>query len=122
MTEDFLDHIHYFRIPVSNLEQSIQWYTEYLGFQMRFNQGELAVLELKTGPLFVLVQADQESRGHFTKNGQPEFSVGFSTSKIKELHDHLKNKGVEVEPIQKDHGHHYFCFYDPSGNKLQVHN
>lgn len=122
MTEEFLEHIHYFRIPVTNLEQSINWYTEHLGFQIRDNQGELAVLALKSGPLFVLVEADQDSHGHFKKNGQPEFSVGFTTSRIMELHDHLKNKGVEVEPIQVDHGHQYFCFYDLSGNKLQVHN
>lgn len=122
MSVDLLNDIHYFRIPVKNLNQSVTWYTECLGFQLRFNQGDLAVLALKSGPLYVLVEADEDSRGHFTINGQPEFSVGFTTSRIKDLHSHLTTNGVQVEPIQEDNGHHYFYFYDPSGNKLQVHN
>ncbi|MDZ5472897.1 VOC family protein [Bacillus sp. 31A1R] len=122
MSTSLLNDIHYFRIPVVNLEQSVTWYTECLGFQLRFNQGDLAVLALNSGPLYVLVEADQDSRGHFTINGQPEFSVGFTTSNIRKLHDHLSHNGVKVEHIQEDNGHNFFYFYDPSGNKLQVHN
>lgn len=122
MSESFLEEIHYFRIPVNNLEKSITWYTEVLGFQLRFTQKDLAVLALKSGPLYVLVEADQDSRGHFTINGQPEFSVGFTTQRITEFHTFLTIKDVQVEPIQEDQGHNFFYFYDPSGNKLQVHN
>jgi len=122
MSENLLNAIHYFRIPVVDFEHSVTWYTEILGFQLRFNTGNLAVLALPSGPLFVLVEADKDSRGHFTINGQPEFSVGFTTSRIKDLHNHLSHNGVQVEPIQEDNGHHLFYFYDPSGNKLQVHN
>ncbi|MFP7476987.1 VOC family protein [Terribacillus saccharophilus] len=122
MTENYLEEIHYFRIPVTDLEQSITWYTDILDFQLRFNQGDLAVLALKSGPLYVLVKADPETRGHFTINGQPEFSVGFTTRRIREFHSYLTTKDVHVEPIQEDKGHNFFYFYDPSKNKLQVHN
>ena len=122
MKESFFNDIHYFRIPVNHLEESLNWYTEILGFTLRFNRGDLAVLELKSGPLFVLVKGDEDSRGHFTINGKPEFSVGLTTSNIEGLHEYLKDHGVLIEAIQQDEGHSFFYFYDPSGNKLQVHN
>lgn len=122
MSNRFLEEIHYFRMPVNNLEQSVTWYTEILGFQLRFSQEDLSVLALPSGPLYVLVKADDDSRGHFTVNGHPQFSVGFTTSRIRELHTYLTTKDVQVEEIQEDQGHHFFYFYDPSGNKLQVHN
>ncbi|KAA0549849.1 VOC family protein [Bacillus sp. BGMRC 2118] len=122
MKNSFLDEIHYIRIPVKNLEQSIDWYTETLGFQLRFSQKDLAVLALQSGALYVLVKADRDSRGHFTVNGQPVFSVGFTTKRISEFHEYLITKNVSVESIQENEGHHYFHFYDLNGNKLQVHN
>lgn len=122
MAEALLDHIHYFRIPVIDLQASIKWYTDHLGFSKRFHTDELSVMELSSGPLLVLVTADKESRGHFTINGQPAFSIGFTTSNIAKLHEQLSFLDVQVEPIKEDNGHHYFYFYDLNGNKLQVHN
>ena len=81
MENSLLDHIHYFRIPVIDLKASVEWYTTCLGLNVRFSNDELAVLELTSGPLLVLVEADKDSRGHFTIDGHPEFSIGFTTSK-----------------------------------------
>jgi catechol 2,3-dioxygenase-like lactoylglutathione lyase family enzyme len=122
LEKSLLDHIHYFRIPIIDLKASIEWYTTCLRLNLRFSNDELAVLELTSGPLLVLVAADKESRGHFTINGHLEFSIGFTTSKIAEMHQQLIEQGVHVESILEDNGHDYFFFYDPSGNKLQVHN
>ncbi|WP_438350678.1 VOC family protein [Paenibacillus sp. FA6] len=55
----FIGEIHYFRIPVTNLEDSVNWYTTCLGLKLRIRK--------------------------------------------------------------EDDGHYYFHFFDPSGNKLQVH-
>lgn len=122
MTNSVINEMHYFRIPVNDLQEAINWYTECLGFLVRHSNEELAVMELKSGPLLILVQADLDSRGHFTVNGQAEFSIGFTTSDIKHLHSYLKNENVKVDEIQEDNGHNFFHFFDPSGNKLQVHN
>lgn len=116
-----IEEIHYFRIPVISLEDSIKWYSECLGFKLRRQSEDLVVFELKEGPLLVLVKADKDSRGHFIKNGSPEFSVGFTSSEIHILRQQLIEKGVEVDEMKEDNGHFYFHFYDPSGNKLQVH-
>ena len=100
----------------------MSWYSDCLKFKLRFKRDDLAVYELETGPLLVLVEADMNSRGHFLKDGQAEFSVGFTTTNINELYEYLVSKDVKVETIQEDEGHQFFHFYDPSGNKLQVHN
>lgn len=122
MSKSLIHEMHYFRIPVLNLQKSITWYTECLGFQLRHTDGKLAVIELGSGPLLILLKADSDSRGHFTINGQAEFSIGFTTSNINELHTYLTNQDVKVDEMQEDNGHSYFHFFDPSGNKLQVHN
>lgn len=120
--EPLIHEMHYFRMPVRNLQESIKWYTECLRFQLRHSVENLAVIELKSGPLLILVKADENTRGHFTVNGEPEFSVAFTTSDITQLHTYLSDQGVKVDEVREDNGHHYFHFYDPSGNKLQVHN
>ncbi|WP_173918647.1 VOC family protein [Halobacillus sp. Marseille-Q1614] len=122
MSDSLFNGIHYFRIPVVGLSESVSWYSECLKLKLRFNRGDLAVYELESGPLLVLVEADKDSRGHFLKDGQPEFSVGFTTSSIKELYEYLVSQDVKVESIEEDEGHQFFYFYDPNGNKLQVHN
>ncbi|WP_226577585.1 VOC family protein [Halobacillus litoralis] len=122
MSDSLIDAIHYFRIPVTDLSESVTWYSECLNLKLKFNKEDFAVYELHSGPLLVLVEADKESRGHFFKNDQPEFSIGFTTSNIQEFYDYLVSQGVKVESIEEDAGHHFFHFYDPSGNKLQIHN
>ncbi|MGP4062463.1 VOC family protein [Halobacillus sp. H74] len=122
MSDSLFNGIHYFRIPVVDLSESVVWYSECLKLKLRFNRGDLAVYELETGPLLVLVEADKDSRGHFLKNGQTEFSVGFTTSNLNNLYEYLISQDVNVEPMEEDEGHQFFHFYDLSGNKLQVHN
>lgn len=117
----FLDQIHYFRIPVTNLEISVQWYADVLGLVLRRQTVERAVFEIGEGPLLVIVEADAESRGHFYLHGKPEFSVGFSCPDIHTFREYLIDRGVETEPMREEDGHYHFHFYDPSGNKLQAH-
>lgn len=118
----FVNDIHYFRIPVTNLEQSIRWYTTCLGLKVRRRKDdELAVMELPEGPLLILVKADEESRGHFIKDGKDEFSIGFTCPDIHKFYAHLVQQEVRVEEMQEDAGHFYFFFYDLNNNKLQAH-
>ncbi len=119
----FINDIHYFRIPVTNLEESIDWYTNCLRLKLRRRkEDELAVIEIcEGGSLLVLVRADEDSRGHFTINNNPEFSVGFTSPEIHKFYEYLIGKGVKVDEIKEESGHFYFHFFDPNGNKLQAH-
>lgn len=122
MSKSFINQIHYIRLPVRDLNESIQWYTECLGFQLvTITENQLAVIKLSEGPLLVLVPTRDQTFGHFTKEDSPEFSVAFTSPEIKNFHRYLQEKDVPVEEIQEDDGHLFFCFFDPNGNKLQVH-
>ncbi|MDQ0060027.1 VOC family protein [Paenibacillus harenae] len=116
-----IGEIHYFRIPVLSLEESVRWYTECLGFHLRRQNEQLAVFELKEEPLLVLLKADTNSRGHFLIDGKPEFSVGFTCPEIHKFRQQLMDQNVEVDEMNEEDGHFYFHFYDPSKNKLQIH-
>ncbi|MFC4560142.1 VOC family protein [Virgibacillus kekensis] len=119
--KSLIDGIHYFRVPVVEVESSVDWYRDVLGLTLQHQEDELAVFHVNDGLLLVLVEADAESHAHFTRNGELEFSIGFTSSKLNELREHLISQGVNVEEMKEDNGHHFFHFYDPSGNKLQVH-
>lgn len=120
-SKSFLEEIHYFRIPVTDLEGSVHWYTNVLRLTLRRQTEGRAVFVIGEGPLFVIVKADADSRGHFLIKGTPEFSVGFSCPEIHDFREYLIEQGVQVDAMQEEAGHYYFHFYDPSGNKLQAH-
>lgn len=122
MTLSFIDQVHYIRIPVKDLEVSAIWYRDIVGFQLLDHSEERAVLKVADGPfLVVLIPTTDDTFAHFTVGGQPEFSIGFTSPQLSAFHQHLHAHRVKVEEIQHDQGHAFFHFYDPSGNKLQVH-
>lgn len=119
--KSYLDEIHYFRIPVTDLEGSVDWYTNVLGLTLRRQTEGRAVFAVGGGPLLVIVKADVDSRGHFLIGGSPEFSVGFTCQDIHNFREYLIKQGAQADPMEEEDGHYYFHFYDPSGNKLQAH-
>lgn len=123
MSKSFIEQVHYIRIPVKDLEQSAQWYRDVLGFQLlNITDDPLAIFKVNEGAfLLILVPTDDETFAHFTINNESAFSIGFTSPELSKFHQHLINNQVKVEDIQEDNGHAYFHFYDPNGNKLQVH-
>jgi catechol 2,3-dioxygenase-like lactoylglutathione lyase family enzyme len=122
MSKSFIEQVHYIRIPVKDLELSAQWYRDVLGLQLLNNTKELAILKVNEGPfLLILVPTEDETFAHFTIDNEQEFSIGFTSSELSKFHQHLIDNQVKVEDIKEDNGHAFFHFYDPNGNKLQVH-
>ncbi|MCI1590229.1 VOC family protein [Heyndrickxia oleronia] len=123
MKKTFIEQVHYIRIPVRDLDQSAKWYEEVLGLQLlTITDDPFAIIKVNDGPfLVILVPIDDETYAHFTVNGEPAFSIGFTSPELIKFHQHLIDNGVKVEDIKEDNGHAYFHFFDPSGNKLQVH-
>lgn len=122
MHPSFIEQVHYIRIPVKDLEQSAHWYQNVLGFQLLNNTEERAILQVNEGPfLLILVPTEDETFSHFSIDNEPEFSIGFTSPELAKFHQHLTEQQVKVEKIKEDNGHAFFYFYDPSGNKLQVH-
>jgi catechol 2,3-dioxygenase-like lactoylglutathione lyase family enzyme len=123
MSKSFIEQVHYIRIPVKDLEQSAQWYRDVLGLKLlTVTDDPFAIIKVNEGPfLLILVPTDDETFAHFTINNESAFSIGFTSPELSKFHQHLINHQVKVEDIQEDNGHAYFHFYDPNGNKLQVH-
>ena len=122
MRKSFIEQVHYIRIPVKDLERSAKWYRDVLGLQLLNHSEERAILKVNEGPfLLILVPTEDETFAHFTINHEQEFSIGFTSPELSKFHQHLMDNQVKVEDIQEDHGHTFFHFYDPNGNKLQVH-
>ncbi|PYF06138.1 VOC family protein [Ureibacillus chungkukjangi] len=122
MSKSFIEQVHYIRIPVKDLELSTQWYRDVLGLQLLNNTEERAILKVNEGPfLLILVPTKDETFVHFTIDNEQEFSIGFTSPKLAEFHQYLIDNQVKVEAIKEDNGHAFFHFYDPNGNKLQVH-
>ena len=122
MSKSFIEQVHYIRIPVKDLAMSAQWYREVLGLQLVNNTEERAIFKVNEGPfLLILVPTEDETFAHFTIDHKQEFSIGFTSPELSKFHQHLMDNQVKVEKIKEDNGHHFFYFYDPNGNKLQVH-
>ena len=123
MSKSFIDQVHYIRIPVKDLEQSAQWYRDIVGLQLvTITEDPYAILKINEGPfLLILVPTEDDTFAHFTIDNVPAFSIGFTSPELAKFHTHLIENGVKVEEIKEDNGHAYFHFYDPNGNKLQVH-
>lgn len=122
MSKSFIEQVHYIRIPVKDLELSAQWYRDILGLQLLNITEELAIIKVNEGPfLLILVPTEDETFAHFTINNEQEFSIGFTSPELSKFHQHLIDNQVKVEDIKEDNGHAFFHFYDPNGNKLQVH-
>jgi catechol 2,3-dioxygenase-like lactoylglutathione lyase family enzyme len=123
MSKSFIEQVHYIRIPVRDLEKSAHWYRDVLGLQLlTITEDPYAVIKVNDGPfLLILVPTPDETYAHFTVHNEAAFNIGFTSPELSKFHEHLVDHGVRVEDIQKDNGHSYFHFYDPNGNKLQVH-
>ncbi|PFA69722.1 lactoylglutathione lyase [Bacillus sp. AFS015802] len=122
MSKSFIEQVHYIRIPVKDLELSAQWYKDVLGLQLVNLNDELAVFKVNEGPfLLILIPTADETYAHFTIENEQEFSIAFTSSELSKFHQHLMDHQVKVDDIKEDNGHAFFHFYDPNGNKLQVH-
>jgi catechol-2,3-dioxygenase len=102
-------------LKVKNFEKAIKWYSDVLGFSVRWvhEEGGYAALEIGETPL-TLVRANE--------NFKPvmEAYFNFYVPDLNDVYKHLKSYDVEVTDIV-DHGDvQTFDFKDPDGNTLSV--
>ncbi|GAA0343692.1 hypothetical protein GCM10008967_37680 [Bacillus carboniphilus] len=123
MSKSFIEQVHYIRIPVRDLDKSAQWYRDVLGLQLlTITEDPFAIIKVNEGPfLLILVPTQDDTFSHFTIDNEPAFNIGFTSPELSNFHQHLLENEVKVEDIKEDNGHAYFHFYDPNGNKFQVH-
>ncbi|SEN96898.1 Catechol 2,3-dioxygenase [Mesobacillus persicus] len=124
----FISHVATLEIPVGNLEKSIEFYIDVLGVELEFKGEKNAMLTFKKKgvPTFYLVETEETQRTSFknTNNDIVHSIIDFYTPELKEFYQWLKEKNIEVGPlnIQPENGYGGFGFKDPDGNLLAATN
>ncbi|WP_409252464.1 VOC family protein [Bacillus sp. SCS-153A] len=124
----FITHIGTIEIPVSNLENAIPLYKEVLGVEVEFKGEKNAMLTFKKKgvPTIFMVETEEKDRLSFmnSNNGVEHSIIDFYTADLKGFHNWLKEKGIEVGPLNIHHDHELggFGFKDPDGNLLSATN
>lgn len=109
-------------IPVQDVEQSVEWYVNYLGFELVPPVKGVAELTLPSGFRICLFRPGQsDEAGYWSVKDGENYRVRacFRVSNIEQLHKHLSESGVSVEEITGGPGCGWtFEFQDINGNKL----
>ncbi|TQR21852.1 VOC family protein [Psychrobacillus vulpis] len=121
----FVTRIATIEIPVSNLNNSISFYTEVLGVQTDFKGENAAMLSFhqKGVPTIYLVETKNFQQLSFNNiHSNVEHSViDFYTPTLKDFYNWLEKKKVEVGPLNiNEEGIGGFGFKDPDGNQLSA--
>lgn len=123
---NLISHIATLEIPVTNIEKSVQFYKDILGATIEFKGEKNAMLTMKAKgvPTIYLVQTEDSERLSFknTNTNIIHSVIDFYTPALNELYDWLKEKEVEVGPlnVHHDNGFGGFGFKDPDGNWLSA--
>lgn len=108
-------------LPVIDLDDSIEWYTDVLGFDLRWraDDGSYAAIEIGETPL-TLFEHDGAplSIASPDSTGDEHELLNFYTADIESVHERLRERDLDPAPITDFPGIRTFRFSDPSGNCL----
>jgi len=110
-------------MTVKDLEKSLTWYHEVVGFtvdQRHEREGKLVAVALKAGDVRFLINQDDGAKGWDRVKGEG-FSLYFTTPQsVDELANRIKAQGgtLESEPADMSWGPRVFRVKDPDGFKL----
>jgi uncharacterized glyoxalase superfamily protein PhnB len=112
-------------LTVNDLEKSMTWYRDVLGFavdQKYEREGKLQAVSLRAGDVRVLLTQDDGSKGLDRVKGEG-FSLMITTSQnIDEVAQNVKDAGgtLDTEPVDGPRGMRVFRLRDPDGFRLTV--
>ncbi|REE89005.1 glyoxalase/bleomycin resistance protein/dioxygenase superfamily protein [Paenibacillus taihuensis] len=109
-------------IPVKDIQQSAEWYVNYLGFELVEPVLGIAELRLGSGCRICLFQpdhTDETSYWYVKDRDNYRVRVCLRVPDLEQLHSRLSEAGVNVSPIEGDIGCGWaFHFHDINRNKL----
>lgn len=111
-------------IPVTNVEQSTNWYVSKLEAKVNYKNADKAILDLANQAIFLVKSPKGQSANFVDCYGNERFSLTFEVDgleALKDLNRELIEKNVRVGEIE-DRGHagNNFIFYDPDDNMFDV--
>ena len=112
-------------LTVKDLEKSLHWYHEVVGFmidQKYEREGKLVAVALKAGDVRILLNRDDGKKGWERVKGEG-ISLSFVTAQsIDQLANRVKEMGgkLETEPADMPWGVRMFRLVDPDGFKIAI--
>jgi uncharacterized glyoxalase superfamily protein PhnB len=112
-------------LTVKNIQASLAWYRDVLGFgesQRHEREGVLRAISLKAGSVEILIGQDDGAKGADRVKGQG-FSLQLTTAQnIDELAARIKAHGgvLESDPFDTPWGVRAFRLHDPDGFKFTI--
>lgn len=111
-------------IPVTDVDQSAEWYVKNLEAALSYKDTDKAILNFANQSFFLVKSNENESANFKDKHGNERFSLTFEVDglhTLAQLHKEFQQSGVEVDEIE-DRGHagRNFVFYDLDKNKFDV--
>lgn len=112
-------------LTVKDLEKSLDWYRDVIGFVVdkRYERdGKLMAVAIKAGAVRILLGQDDGARGWDRIKGEG-FSLQLTTSQIvDEVADRIKARGgsLMTEPANMPWGARIFRVQDPDGFRLVI--
>ena len=112
-------------LTVKDLEKSLTWYRDVVGFtvdQKHEREGKLVAVSLKAGDVRLLIGQDDGAKGWDRAKGEG-FSLQITTAQnVDELAKHIKESGgtLDMEPTDMPWGARVFRLRDPDGFKLAI--
>lgn len=120
--------IGYHYLPTTNINDSIRWYSNYLGLQLsqqfKDRGSSIAVMQYphKNAIALVLIETADARPLEIIRNGTSFPILTMNCPNIDNTYKLLKDKGVAVEDLHTlgDGEAKYFYFRDPEGNYIEA--
>ena len=112
-------------LTVKDLQKSVAWYRDLLGFivdREMERDGKLRAVALKAGAIRILLNQDDGARGFDRVKGEG-FSLQFiTTQSVDDIANRIKSGGgaLETEPADMPWGVRAFRVRDPDGFKFAI--
>ncbi|MDP5276453.1 VOC family protein [Chengkuizengella axinellae] len=117
-------HLQIVELPVKNVKESVEWYKKMFGLKLSFpfNEGDDEAWFNLNGMGFGLIQTNDLPKMDFiSSKGERKPFFTFQVDNIKEFHQEMIQKGVEVQDmVFKQDGGYSFQFFDLNGNPLGI--
>lgn len=113
-------------LTVDDIEESLRWYTEVVGFTVgeRWeHEGELHGAHLVAGSANLMIGQDDWKKGRDRAKGEGLRLFFMTSQDLDELAARIKERGgtLESEPQEMPWGGRAFSLVDPTGFKITVH-
>ena len=111
-------------IPVTNVENSYEWYVSKLGAELSYKDDDKAIINLANQSIFLVKSKENQSSNFYDCYGEERFSITFEVNGLTALEEIRKDfisKEIRVGEIEnRGHSGRNFVFFDLDGNKFDV--